>query len=311
MIARPLVHWLLLAALVAMWGSSFMFTKVALTAFAPDVLVASRLVMAAAILLGLLAVRRKGLPRSGRLWLFVIAMAVMGNALPFWLISWGQQRIDSNLAGILMAVMPLSTVVLAHFFVAGERLNRAKAAGFLLGFLGIVVLTGPEALLELKGQGTALLYELSVLGGAVCYAINTIIARRRPASDPLVAAAGVMLTASLFMVPLAALGAPPPSLARIGLAPAFALLFLGLISTATATVVYLKLVTLAGPSFVSLINYLIPLWAVLAGLIFLAEVPEWSALAALALILSGIALSERWGRRPAAGAARSQQPLRD
>jgi len=297
--ARPLLHWLLLAALVAMWGSSFMFTKIALAAFAPEVLVASRLVLAATILLGLLAVRRRGLPRSGRLWLFLVAMAVMGNALPFWLISWGQQRIDSNLAGILMAVMPLSTVLLAHFFVAGERLNRAKAAGFLLGFLGIVVLTGPEALLELKGQGTVLLYELSVLGGAVCYAINTIIARRRPDSDPLVAAAGVMLTGSLFMVPLAALGAPPP-LGQITLATALAVLFLGLVSTALATVVYLKLVTLAGPSFVSLINYLIPLWAVLVGLIFLAEVPEWSALAALALILSGIALSERWGRRPAA-----------
>ena len=298
MTARPLTHWLLLAALVAMWGSSFMFTKIALVAFAPEVLVASRLVLAAAILLGLLAVRRRALPRSGRLWLFLAAMAVMGNALPFWLISWGQQRIDSNLAGILMAVMPLSTVVLAHFLVAGERLNRAKSAGFLLGFLGIVVLTGPEALLELKGQGTALLYELSVLGGAVCYAVNTIIARRRPASDPLVAAAGVMLSASLFMVPLAALGGPPP-LGQITLATALAVLFLGLVSTALATVVYLKLVTLAGPSFVSLINYLIPLWAVVVGLVFLAEVPEWSALAALALILSGIALSERWGRRPA------------
>ncbi len=300
MIARPLAHWLLLGALVAMWGSSFMFTKIALTAFAPNLLVASRLVLAAAVLCSLLVIRRRALPRSGRLWLFLVAMAVMGNALPFWLISWGQQRIDSNLAGILMAVMPLSTVVLAHFFVAGERLNRAKAAGFLLGFLGIVVLTGPEALLELKGQGTALLYELSVLGGAVCYAINTIIARRRPASDPLVAAAGVMLAASLFMVPFTALGAPPPP-AEITVAPAVALLFLGLVSTALATVVYLKLVTLAGPSFVSLINYLIPLWAVLVGLVFLAEVPEWSALAALALILSGIALSERWGRRPAAG----------
>jgi drug/metabolite transporter (DMT)-like permease len=297
--ARPPGHWLLLAALVVMWGSSFMFTKIALTAFAPDVLVASRLVLAAAILLGLLAVRRQALPRPGRLWLFLVGMAVMGNALPFWLISWGQQRIDSNLAGILMAVMPLSTVVLAHFLVPGERLNRAKSAGFLLGFLGIVVLTGPEALLELKGQGTVLLYELSVLGGAVCYAISTIIARRRPDSDPLIAAAGVTLSASLFMVPLAALGAPPPSLAQITLAPALAVLFLGLVSTALATVVYLKLVTLAGPSFVSLINYLIPLWAVLVGLVFLAEVPEWPALAALALILAGIALSEKWGRRPA------------
>ncbi len=154
---------------------------------------------------------------------------------------------------------------------------------------------GPATLLELQGSGTALVSELAVLGGALCYAINSIIARRRPAGHALVTAAGVMLLASLVMLPAAAVleGFAVPELAPL---PAAAVGFLGLVSTALATVVFFKLIAVAGPSFLSLINYLIPLWAVLIGMIFLAETPDWGALAALALILTGIALSETRGR---------------
>jgi drug/metabolite transporter (DMT)-like permease len=296
---RPLLHWLLLAALVAMWGSSFMFTKVAVSALPPETVVAGRLVIAAAGLTALLFALGKALPGGRRLWLFFLALAVLGNALPFWLISWGQQRIDSGLAGILMAIMPLTTLVLAHFFVAGERLSPIRLAGFVLGFIGIVVLVGPDALLELEVGGTVLLSELAVLGGAVCYAINTIVARRRPDSDPLVAGAGVMILASAIMVPLALAGGAP-AIAAIPATAALAVAVLGVVSTALATVVYFKLVTAAGPTFLSLVNYLIPLWAVVVGMIFLGETPEWRALAALGLILSGIALSEAKRRATAA-----------
>jgi drug/metabolite transporter (DMT)-like permease len=218
------------------------------------------------------------------------------------LITWGQQRIDSGLAGILMAIMPLTTVVLAHVFVAGERLNRFKAAGFLLGFLGIVVLIGPSVLLELRGSGAVLLSELAVLGGAVCYAVNTIIARRRPESDALVVTAGVSLVACLIMVPASAFTGLP-DLGQIPAEALIAVVILGVVSTATATVVFFKLITLAGPSFLSLINYLIPAWAVLAGMLFLGERPEWTALAGLAFILSGIALAETKGRKFGGGRA--------
>jgi drug/metabolite transporter (DMT)-like permease len=278
-----------------MWGSAFLLTKVAVSALPPEAVVAGRLVIAATGLIGLLLVMGRGLPGTRRLWLFFLAMAVLGNALPFWLISWGQQRIDGGLAGILMAVMPLTTLLLAHFLVAGERLTRPRAAGFVLGFLGIVVLMGPEAVLELSGGGTALLSELAVLGGAVCYAINTIVARRRPASDPLAAAAGVMLLASAIMVPVAMAG-EPVALSDVPATAVLAVAVLGVVSTALATVVYFRLVSAAGPTFVSLINYLIPLWALLGGMVFLGERPEWPTLAALALILSGIALSEIKGR---------------
>jgi len=299
---RPLLHWLLLCALVAMWGTSFLLTKIAVAAIAPLDLVAGRFVFGTAVLLMVLVVTRRGLPKSARLWLFIVAIALVGNCIPFLLITWGQQRIDSGLAGILMAIMPLTTVMLAHVFVAGERLNRFKAAGFLLGFLGIVVLMGPAVLLELSGSGAVLLSELAVLGGAVCYAVNTIIARRRPESDALVVTAGVSLVACLIMAPASALTGLP-DLGRIPASALIAVVILGVVSTATATVVYFKLITLAGPSFLSLINYLIPAWAVLAGMLFLGERPDWTALAGLAFILSGIALAETKGRKFADGRA--------
>ena len=295
---RPLTHWLLLFALVVMWGSSFMFTKIAVAAIAPTNVVAGRLVLAAVVLLGLVVLSRRSLPTDGRSWRFFVAMALVGNCLPFWLITWGQQGIDSGLAGILMAIMPLATVLLAHVFVAGERMNRTKAAGFLAGFVGIVVLMGPAALLELRGSGAALFSELAVLCGAICYAVNTIIARHRPDGHALVAGAGVILVASLVMAPTAAL-TDGFVFADIAPLPAAAVGFLGIVSTALATVVYFKLVAIAGPSFLSLINYMIPVWAVMIGMVFLGETPEWRALAALALILSGIALSEVGSRHRA------------
>jgi len=302
---RPLSHWLLLLALVAMWGSAFMMTGIAVRGFTPATLVSVRLAIAALLLIGFVVLRGARFPASRRFWLFGLAIALVGNCVPFWLISFGQQRIDSGLAGILMGIMPLTTMVLAHFFVRGERLNGTKAAGFALGFVGLVVLIGPDALLQLRGEGTALLYQLAVLGGAICYAINAIVARHRPPADPLVAAAGVMLAGSVIMLPL---GGPalPEQLAAAAPGPLAAMLALAVVATAIATVVFLKLVTLAGPSFTSFINYLIPIWALLMGMIFLGEEPEPTALLALALILSGIGLSEVGSRRMIGAAARQK-----
>jgi drug/metabolite transporter (DMT)-like permease len=294
---RPLGQWLLLFALVAMWGSAFMFTGIAVRGFSPTALVTIRLVLAAVLLTALVALRRQRFPWTRRFWLFSMALSLAGNCVPFWLISFGQQRIDSGLAGILMGVMPVTTMALAHFFVRGERLNATKAAGFIVGFAGLVTLMGPEALLELRGQGTELLYQLAVLAGAVCYAINAIVARHRPPADPLVAAAGVMLAGSAIMLPI---GAVPASAELITApsAPLAAMLALGIVATAIATVVFLKLVTVAGPSFTSFINYLIPVWALLMGVVFLGEKPGPRVVVALGLILSGIALSEAGSRNP-------------
>lgn len=316
---RPL-DWGLLLALTVLWGSAFLLTKVAVTALPPDLVVAGRLAIGCLILVPLALLLERGSRRRGgrapwglRLWLFLLAIGVFGFALPLTLISWGQEAIDSGLAGILMAVMPLGTLGLAHYLVPGERMTRYRAGGFLLGFAGVVVLMGPESLLGLlDGQGPWLRM-LAVLVGALCYAVSAILARLRPPSASLASAAATLsIAAVLSLVPLlgaADAGGPVPT-APGGWSAWAAVGALGVFSTALASVVYFKLVSRAGPGFVSQLNYLIPLWAVLVGTAFLDERPEPRHLLALALILGGILMAhlERRRSRPPGTPPRESAP---
>jgi drug/metabolite transporter (DMT)-like permease len=283
--------WALLLTLVLIWGTSFMLTKIAVATVPPATVVAGRLAISAGVLLALLRAAGLTLPAGRRIWLHFLALAVVGNALPFFLISWGQERIDSGLAGILMAVMPIATLVLAHFLVPGDRLTWGRSAGFLLGFAGIVILTGPAALGELGGNRGTFGRQLAVLGGALCYAANTIIARRLPPLNVMVVTAAVMAAASAAMIPVAiAADAPwhPPEPLSVA-----AVAWLGLVSTALANVVYFRLIASAGPTFLSQINYLIPVVALVAGIVLLGEKPEARAFLALGLVLSGLVLAQR------------------
>lgn len=305
--ARPLSHWLLLFTIVILWGSAFGITELAIEAFTPSVLVTGRMILAAALLWLVAVLRGERLPMTARFWAFSLAMAIAGNCLPFWLISAAQQEIDSGLAGILMSVMPLTTLLLAHVFVPGETLSGGKLAGFCLGFVGIVVLIGPEALLELRGEGTVIWWELATLFAAFCYAANAIIARHRPPADPIVAAAGTMIVGALIMIPIGVWDLPAQTM-NASASGLIAGLALAVLASAVAPVVFLRLIALAGPSFVAFINYLIPLWAVLIGILLLSEEPRWTALIALALILSGLALSEVAGRRAPSKPREAEQP---
>lgn len=291
-------EWGLLILLVALWGSSFMLVRVSLDAFTPVAVTAGRLLIGAGVLLLVLALTRRRVPGSARTWAFFLAMAVIGNALPFFLIAWGQASIPSGLTGILMAVMPLVVLVLAHFFVAGERLTPRRLAGFALGFLGVVVLTGPEALAAIVGADAALASQLAVLGAALCYGVAAIVARRGPPLNPVVTAAAVLSIAGI----LTGLGLVAGGMAGgakavvhdpVTLWPGLALAALGALSTGLATVVYFTLVARAGPTFLSLINYLIPVWAVVLGALVLGERLPPRAFAALGLILAGVVLA-RW-----------------
>lgn len=292
---RPIAHWLLLFALVAMWGSAFMMTGLAVRGFAPSTLVAVRLLIAAIMLTGLAVMLAHRFPRDRRFWLSCLAISLSGNCIPFWLITFGQQRIDSSVAGILMGMMPITTMVLAHFFVSGERLNGMKVIGVMLGGAGLIVLIGPDALLQLRGQGTDLLYLFAILGGAVFYAINTIVARHRPPAEPLVAASGTAIAGSLVMAPI---GLPTATIQIFSAPPEVlvAMLALAVIATAIATVVYLKLVVEAGPSFTAFVHFLIPVWALMMGVVFLGEQPTVSNIIGLLLILCGIGVTE-WAAR--------------
>ncbi len=295
--------WLLLAALVAMWGSSFMFIKLGIASVPTATLVAARLILGAAILLVMVYLRGARLPAftgSGlRLWGNYLILALLGNCIPFTTITWGQHRTDSALAGILMAVMPLATLVLAHFFVSGERMTRNRVLGFILGFAGILVLMGPTALPGADGSALAALSQLAILFGALCYAGNSVLTKILARGDDiLTASAAMLLVASVIALPIALVVDQPWTLAPSTSSVA-AIVWLGVGPTAIATLFYFKLIGSAGPTFMSLVNYMSPAVAVFLGVALLGETPGLHAYLALLLILGGIAISQ-WRSRAGA-----------
>jgi drug/metabolite transporter (DMT)-like permease len=282
--------WLLLLAVI--WSSSFMAIKVGVTGLPPLTLAAFRVIVAAVILLGFARIERAALPRSARFWTYCLLLGIVGNGLPFTLINWGEQHIDSGLTAILMSIMPLSTVVLAHFFAAGERMTPARTAGVAVGFCGVVVLVGPEAL---KGLGGDLWRQLAVAGGAFCYGVTVILARNMPPATLMGRSAAVMVVASLVMTPLALAVDAPWRLTPDADALAAAL-YLGVFPTGLATILFFHLVQTAGPGLVAFINYLVPVLGVAWGALVLDERVTASAVAALVVILAGIAIAQL-GRR--------------
>ena len=299
-------EWAALLTLVVVWGSAFLLTDIALAGYTPATLVAGRLFIGAGLLLFVVLASGQRLPRSRRQWGIIFIMALMGNVFPFSLIAWGQQTVPSGMAGILMAVMPLVVLVLAHRF-AGDRITAGRALGLLVGFGGVVVLLGPTLS---GGNMGSLAGQVAILAAAVCYGINVMLARLLNGTAAVVAAASVMLVANVFVVPAALVGdaaSSPTSSATL------ALVALGVFSTALGSLIYFRLVVNAGPVFLSLINYLIPVYAVLAGALFLGErLPEY-AFTGLALVLSGIFISQ-YRRQPLAAppparASAQLQPL--
>jgi drug/metabolite transporter (DMT)-like permease len=201
-----------------------------------------------------------------------------------------------------MAAMPLSTLVLAHFFVVGERMSAQRGGGFLIGFAGVVVLMLPALASGSGGTAFYALSQLAVLGGALCYSANSILARLLVKTEFLVAAAATLLVATIAVVPIALVLEQPWKLDPTSGSTA-AVLWLGLGPTALATILYFRLISSAGPTFMSLVNYLSPAVAVFLGVALLSEEPGANAYGGLALILGGIALSQwrRGARRAAAG----------
>lgn len=291
---RTLTDWVLLLTLVAMWGSAFMFTKLGVGDVPPATLVAARVALGAATLVVLLYARGLRLPPFGPVWGAYAVMGVVGNVLPFYLITWGQQVVDSAIAGILMAAMPLGTLVLAHFLVEGERMTRKRVAGFALGFVGVVFLMESAVLAGPEGSALLIVSQLAVLCGALCYATNSVLARRLVRSNFLVAATGTLLVSTALMLPIALVVDTPGSI-EAGWLSIASIVWLGVGPTGLATICYFRLISSAGPTFMSLVNYLSPAVAVFLGVTLLGEAPAVTAYTGLVLILAGIGLSQ-WRR---------------
>ena len=294
--ANKLIDWLGLLALVVMFGSAFLLTKIAVHEIPPLVVVTGRILVGAILLLVISYMQGEQFRSLIPYWPLLFLLALTGNCLPFFVITWGQQFVDSSLAGILMAMMPLTTVVLAHFFIQGEHITRNKVIGFLLGFAGVIILMQPDLVLTSGLNLLQLFAMLAILGGAISYAVNSVLAHSLPKISLSLISAGVLVMASVMILPLSftqgidwVQGSSWQSIGSV--------ILLGLFPSGLATIIYFRVIRHAGPAFLSQINYLIPVWAVFMGVIFGGESLTIHALIALVVILIGIGVAQH-NRKP-------------
>ena len=238
------------------------------------------------------AVRLTGhaMPRDGASWRAYFVMGLLNNVVPFSLIAWAQSHVASGLAAILNATTPLFAVVLAHYLTGDERMTGGRVAGLVIGFVGVVVMIGPDAL---GGMSTNLLAELALLLASIFYAVSPIYARRfgRAGHAPIVSATGQFAAASVIIVPLAFVIDRPWTLAAPGLDVWAALIALAVLSSAVAYIIYYRLLKTAGAVNLLLVTFLVPVSAILLGAVFLHERLALADFAGMGLIALGLRLS--------------------
>jgi drug/metabolite transporter (DMT)-like permease len=274
--------------LAAVWGASYLFIKVADRDFEPPTLMALRLVIAFVPLFVFVAVTRGGVASAAReiggVWREGVVLGLLSAAIPFTLIAWGEKHIDSGVAGVVQASLPVFTALLAIRFVPSERPTRPRVIGIVLGLIGVGVLTGVDP----GGGWLAVMGTLAVVLSSLSYAAGGLFGQGRTKRVPgPVLAAATTFYGALVLLPwgLAELPGHAP-----GWKPVASLLALALCGTALAQVLLFHVLRLHGAAKVSLVTYLMPLFAVFYGATILGEPLRWSALAALALILLGVAL---------------------
>lgn len=283
-------NWAMVAALGIIWGATFMVIEVALRGITPFWLAAGRIGFAAILMCAIWVLRGGRLFLSdARNWPVVTLIAALSTAVPFMLLSWGQQFVTSGFAGVSMAAVALIVLPLAHFFVPGERLGPLKILGFLIGFAGVVVLIGAQAF-ESTGARLEAAGRLACLGAAGGYAVSSVLMRRLPPVDAIGLAAILLLIGTGLVVPIAlVVEGPVPMPSRETL---LAIALLGLVPTAGANLLRVLVIRSAGPTFMSLTSYQVPVWSVIFGAAVLGEPLPPSLLLAMGLILAGVALSQ-------------------
>ena len=282
-----------LALLAGIWGWSFLFIKVAVAGLTPSTVAALRVGLGAAVLLGFLRARGIRLPRGWAWWRQFLVVALAGSAMPFTLLAWGEQHIASALTAVLNASTPLFAALFAALLV-GDRLGRAQTAGLVLGFVGVAVAVGigVEDL-----TGAALGGELAAVVAGAGYGLSFAYTRRHLVTIPPVVAAGAqLLTATVLLAPLALVTSvrqgfhPTPT--RVA-----AIVLLGVVGTGVAYVLSYRLIAEVGPTRASLVTYLIPIVAVVVGVLFLDEAFSLRLIAGGGLTIAGIALLNTDGPR--------------
>jgi drug/metabolite transporter (DMT)-like permease len=309
------IDWLIFLALGFMWGSSYLFIKIGVEqgGLPPLTLIAMRLGIGFVILATVVALAREPLPREPRMYGHLLVMAVINIVLPFWLITWAEQSVESSLASILNGTVPLFVIVIAALFLRDEPITVNRLVGLVVGFVGVVVLTSRG----LGSLGSAnLAGEVALVASAISYAAGNVYARRnvqglRP-MIPAVFQVGFALVISTVL----AFAFERPLELRLNQEAILAVVWLGILGSAFAYLAYFRLLKRWGATRTSLVAYLLPVVGIVLGVAVLSEPIDGRLLIGTALVIGGVALvnsrfgSRRlYGRAGAGGAPAAPEPV--
>lgn len=278
-----------ITALASMWGFSFLFIKVAVAVMSPLWIVGVRTGVGALVLLVILRLRRRALPRDRATWGRLLVLATLGNAIPWGLLAWAEQFIPSGLAAVINALTPSSTLLVAAA-VGLERLTGRRIAGLALALGGTLLAVWTE--LGSPGRGAA---AVAVVVATVCYGAAAVFAKRFVSGThpPLVIATGQVGLAALLSLPLAAIVGPTPTPAELGPAVVGSVVALGALGTGAAFFLFYTLIARVGATNAAMVTYLVPVVGVAAGGLLLGEAVGPTLVLGASLIVGGIWLAQR------------------
>lgn len=283
-----------LAVLALIWGSSFLWIKLADRGFSPVEVTLARLALGAAVLFPLMLARREAVPRSAVLWAQVAVAALFGNAVPYLLFAVAEQSVGSSTAGIINATTPLWTVVLAVAVRHQRSVTGWQGAGLIVGFGGALLIFSPWH----STSGMASAGGLECLAASISYAVSYIymdrFLARRGLSPVALSACQLLVAAVLLALALPAAGATVPRVTTASLA---GVVILGMLGTGVAYVLNYQIITSEGATVAATVTYLLPVVAIVLGVLALGETVTAAAIAGIALVLAGVALTRRGSRR--------------
>lgn len=290
-----LKEWSLLLGLSAIWGSTFFFVEILLTVWPPFTIVFLRVSLGALGLWLYLFMRGRGVPKGFKIWFNLAGMSVLNNVLPFSLFIWAQISITGSLASILNGTMPIFTVLLGYILARDENVSGNKLFGAFIGFLGVAILIGFDALVH-GAQENNVLAQLAVLATACCYALASLYGKRFRNMDitPSQTAAGQVTLSSIFIFPIMMIVDQPWTLPIGGIAVWASMLSVGIWGTSIAYIAYFRLLESVGAVNISICTFLIPIFAIVLGVSFLDEVLMPQHI--IGMVVIGIGLSLIDGR---------------
>ena len=286
--------YILLLLLIVMWGSSFAALKVSLETIPPLWVMSLRLVIGCLTITTFFLILRKSLPLTLDFWKWSLIIGFLGFSVPFSIISWGTQFIPSSLVAILMGANPIITLILAYFFLADNTLTIRMVIGVFLGLLGIILLIGFGNINTDLYKSEFIYGQLAVLTGTFSFALASILLKNLPQEHSFERTLGSLICGSIIGLFLAYFFSNSSlEIHEISIKSAVSLTLLGIFSTGIASVIWFKVIALKGPVFLALVNYLIPVWALILGIFLLNERINFIVGFGLIFITIGIWLIEK------------------